>query len=146
MFAICTKMIDTKEDAEDVLHNAFIIAFNNINQLKNDEQFGGWLKRITINECIKHCKKKLVFNDIDNSLNIISQNTEKPWWQNFDINLLYNAINTLPNGSKQIFYLYAIENYDHKQIAAQLNISESTSKTQYHRAKQLLKQQLSKYI
>lgn len=142
MYGICLKMINVKEDAEDVLHDAFVIAFKNLHQLKNEIQFGGWLKRITINECIRHCKKKLIYTSLqDEQFNDVQEN-ETPWWQNVNINLLYTAIDKLPDGCKQIFYLYAVENFGHKEIATSLNIKEGTSKSQYHRAKKLLKEQL----
>ena len=65
MFNICIRMTATRVDAEDLLQDAFIIAFNKINQLKDADQFGGWIKRIVINECIKYTKKNIVVQDVD---------------------------------------------------------------------------------
>ena len=143
MFSICVKMIGKKEDAEDVLHDVFVIAFKNLHQLKNEIQFGGWLKRITINECLKHCKKQFNYNSWNDDFeNIKEEKIEESWWQNISIKNLGNAIKNLPDGCRQIFYLYAVENFGHKEIANNLNISEGTSKSQYHRAKKLLREQL----
>ncbi len=146
MFSICVKMVGNKEDAEDVLHDAFVIAFKSLHQLKNEIQFGGWLKRITINECIRYCKKRFVYNDWKDEHFENIKDDETHWWQGININTINMAIKELPDGCKQIFYLYAVEDYTHKEIASSLSISEGTSKSQYHRAKKLLKEQLAKHI
>lgn len=146
MFSICIKMIGNKQDAEDVLHDAFVNAFKNLHQLKSEVQFGGWLKRITINECIKFSKKRFVYNDWQEEKLEHLKEDEIHWWQNISIHTLVSAIKDLPDGCRQIFYLYAVEDYSHKEIANNLNISEGTSKSQYHRAKKLLKEQLVKHI
>lgn len=145
MYSICIKMIGKKEDAEDVLHDVFIMAFKNLHQLKNEMQFGGWLKRITINECLRYCKKQFLYNDFEDQDFKHLKEDEAHWWQGIDINVINNAIKELPNGCRQIFYLYAVENYGHKEIASTLNISEGTSKSQYFRAKKLLKEELQRY-
>lgn len=142
MLAICTKMLGNKQDAEDVLHDSFVIAFKNLHQLKNEMQFAGWLKRITINECLRFCKKQYSTQTWQEEKFENTVDDDVHWWQNININTIMNAVKDLPNGCRQIFYLYAVENYTHKQIAQELNISEGTSKSQYSRAKMLLKQQL----
>lgn len=144
MFSICLKMVGSKENAEDVLHDVFVIAFKNLHQLKSDVQFAGWLKRITINECLRYTKKQFTTQDWQGEQTAISNEDETPWWLNININTVASAIKDLPNGCRQIFYLYTIEDYTHKQIATTLNISEGTSKSQYSRAKKLLKEVLQK--
>lgn len=138
-------MVGKKDDAEDVLQDVFVIAFKNLHQLKDEMQFGGWLKRITINECIR-CSKKQVYSDSwqDEHFEDIKDDENQHWWNNVDLQKIHDAIKQLPNGCRQIFNLYAIENFSHKEIANSLSISESTSKSQYHRAKQLLKEALLK--
>jgi len=143
MFSICARMMGTVADAEDVLQDAFIKAFKNLNQLKNVDQFGGWLKRIVINECINNSKKKWAWGDL-NEDHDVEDEEDFNWWDGVDINDINIAIKQLPDGCRQIFTLFVIEDYSHKAIAAEMQISESTSKSQYHRAKQLLKQQLNK--
>lgn len=146
MFNICCRMLGNKNDAEDVLQDVFVLAFNNLHQLKEAMQFGGWIKRITINECIKFCKKNnysKVWND-DYVEDKANSEDELVWWQHLSMPTIINGIKKLPDGCRQIFNLYAIENYGHKEIATLLNITEGTSKSQYHRAKKLLKEQLTK--
>jgi len=146
MFNICIRMAATRNDAEDLLQDAFIIAFNKIRQLKEADQFGGWVKRIVVNECIKYTKKNILVKDVDEGSleNIAEEETE--WWTTVDMGIIHNEIKALPEGCKQVFNLYVIEDYSHRDIAQELNISESTSKSQYHRAKNLLKERITKYL
>lgn len=145
MFNICCRMIGKKNDAEDVLQDVFVIAFKNLHQLKDEMQFGGWLKRITINECIRYSKKQ-IYNDNWNDAQFedLKDDETVHWWNDIELQTIHEAVKQLPNGCRQIFNLYAIENFSHKEIASSLNISESTSKSQYHRAKKLLKEALLK--
>lgn len=146
MFNICIRMTATRNDAEDLLQDAFIIAFNKINQLKDADQFGGWIKRIVINECIKYTKKTIVVQDVDEGMVVDIAEEETAWWKLVDMSIIHQEIKALPEGCKQVFNLYVVEDYSHKNISQALNISESTSKSQYHRAKQLLKERITKYL
>jgi RNA polymerase sigma factor (sigma-70 family) len=143
MYNICIRMTGNKAYAEDVLHDAFVAALKNIKQLKQPENFGGWLKRIVVNECIQHCKKTFYWSEWDETddENITDEPIE--WWTTISMEMIHNAIKNLPEGCRQIFVLYAMEDNSHKEIANQLGITEGTSKSQYHRAKALLKQKVS---
>ena len=143
MFNICTRMVGNRIDAEDVLQEIFIIAFKNLHQLKDEKQFGGWLKRITINECIRYGKKQFFYEGWeDERFEDLKDEDESHWWHNVNLKTIHQAIKQLPEGCRQVFNLFAIEDYSHRDIALNLGISESTSKSQYYRAKQLLKQSL----
>jgi RNA polymerase sigma-70 factor (ECF subfamily) len=146
MFNICFRMTGNRSDAEDVLQDAFVAAFKNLHQLKEDVQFGGWLRRIVINECIKHSKKSFYWNEWEEVHH--EHRTEDPaeWWQQIDMAMVHHQIKNLPDGCRQVFNLYVVEDFSHKQIADNLGISESTSKSQYFRAKQLLKERITKHI
>ncbi|MFL9482165.1 RNA polymerase sigma factor [Chitinophagaceae bacterium LWZ2-11] len=146
MFNICTRMAGNRNDAEDILQEAFIKAFNNLHQLKEDVLFGGWLKTITVNECIKHSKKTFYWNDWDDTHNDMLSVEEPEWWKTISFDLIHKEIKALPEGCRQIFSLYVFEDYSHRDIAETLGISESTSKSQYHRARQLLKERISKQL
>ncbi|MBS1628163.1 MAG: sigma-70 family RNA polymerase sigma factor [Bacteroidetes bacterium] len=142
MYNICIRMAGNIPEAEDLLQESFITAFNNIHQLKEDNFFGGWLKTIVVNNCIKHCKKIFYWDDWSEEKIENIANDETEWWVNIEMNHINHAIKQLPDGCREIFTLYAIENYSHKEVANNLGISESTSKSQYHRAKKLLKEKL----
>ena len=146
MFNICIRMTSNRSDAEDILQDAFIIAFRNLHQLKDALQFGGWLKRIVVNECIRFSKKTIYWNDWEEekTQQIADEATE--WWKTVDFNIIHQEIKGLPDGCRQVFNLYVLEDYSHKAIAESLGISESTSKSQYHRARQLLKERITKQL
>ncbi len=146
MFNICTRMTGNYTSAEDILQEAFIIAFKNIKQLKEPLQFGGWLKRIVVNECIRNSKYQIKWQEWDEQFDERAEDETTEWWKTVDIEMVHRQIKILPDGCRQIFHLYVFENYSHKQIANALSISESTSKSQYHRAKQLLKERISKQL
>jgi len=146
MFNICTRMTGNLSDAEDLLQESFMIAFRNLKQLKEPAQFGGWLKRIVVNECIRFCKKNTYQTAWDEHWDETLSNEEPEWWQTVDIKMVHREIKNLPDGCRQVFNLYVLEDYSHKDIASHLGISESTSKSQYHRARQLLKERITKQI
>jgi RNA polymerase sigma-70 factor (ECF subfamily) len=146
MFNICTRMTGNRSDAEDVLQDAFIIAFRNLHQLKEEVQFGGWLKRIVVNECIRYSKKNFYWNEWEDERNNQVATEEPEWWLTVRFDIIHYQIKSLPDGCRQIFNLYVVEDYSHKEIAEHLGISESTSKSQYHRARQLLKERITKQL
>ncbi|SJZ32491.1 RNA polymerase sigma factor [Sediminibacterium ginsengisoli] len=146
MFNICMRMTGNRNDAEDVLQDAFILAFRNIHQLKEPAQFGGWLKRIVVNECIRFSKKNLQWSDWDEKWDDSLRNEEPEWWTTVSLELVHREIKGLPDGCRQVFNLYVLEDYSHRDIASNLGISESTSKSQYHRARQLLKERITKQL
>ena len=146
MFNVCIRMTNSYEDAEDILQDAFTDAFQKLDSYAYESSFGSWLKRIVINKCINALKKKeidLVFSDTENE-NITEYEVD---YSNIDLQVeqIKLSINKLPDGYKLVCTLYLIEGYDHKEIAQILNISESTSKSQYMRAKKKLKQIIVNY-
>jgi RNA polymerase sigma-70 factor (ECF subfamily) len=145
MFNICTRMTGNRNDAEDVLQDAFIIAFRNLAQLKDAMQFGGWLKRIVVNECIRYGKKNFLWNEWEDERNNYADD-ETEWWKTVNFEIIHREIKGLPDGCRQVFNLFVVEDYSHRDIAEQLGISESTSKSQYHRARQLLKERITKQL
>lgn len=145
MFNICVRMTGRHTDAEDVLHDAFVIAFKHLSQIKKPEAFGGWLRRIVVTECIRHSKVNSNHMNLDDSFeHTVSSNDSDEWLPGISIELLHQEIKALPDGCRQVFVLYAMEDFAHKDIAGNLGISESTSKSQYHRARQLLKERITK--
>lgn len=146
MFNICIRMTGNRNDAEDILQDAFIQAFRKLHQLKEAQLFGGWLKKIVVNECIRYSKKSFNWESWEDERNNQLINDETEWWKTVDFNIIHQEIKSLPDGCRQVFNLFVVEDFSHKEIAEQLNISESTSKSQYHRARQLLKERISKQI
>lgn len=146
MYNIAIRFLNNKMDAEDILQESFITAFNKLDELKSDAAFGSWLKRIVINNSISFLRKnKMHFedvNDISSKEIIDSYEIENET----DPGLVNNAIKELPDGARSILVLHALEGYKHREISKMLNISESTCRTQYKRALGLLNVKLKHKI
>lgn len=146
MYNIAIRFLNNKMDAEDILQESFVTAFEKLSELTNYNAFGSWLKRIVINNCISHIRKnKIDFDDIDESLSAVHADDLIPE-STIDPALVHEAIKTLPPGGRSVVALHALEGYKHREIAEILGISESTSKTQYKRALDILFKQLKQKI
>lgn len=144
MFNVAVRMTNNRNLAEDILQDAFIKAFSEMHKLKDEKAFGGWLRRIVINRCIDVSRKeKMVFADMETLRNKHLEIAEEVD-SDIDPELVHRLIKRLPNGAREILVLRALEGYKHAEIGEQLGISESTAKTQFFRAKQLLAQMLKK--
>ncbi len=144
MYNVAIRMTNDRGLAEDVIQDAFIKAFSEIDKLQNENAFGGWLKRIVTNRCIDEMRKrKIVFTNLD----LISEKhleTEVEIDDWIDPELVHQSIKKLPNGAREVLVMFALEGYKHAEIAEKLGISESTTKTQYYRAKLLLGKMIKK--
>ena len=141
MYNICCRMMNSQTEAEDLLQEAFAEAFLKLESFRFESSFGAWLKRIVVNKCINHIKKRkadLVFTDNvpENKYHTEPEITE----DHMDVKRIHKAMQELPDGYRVIFSLYLLEGYDHGEIAQILGISESTSKSQFSRAKQKIKE------
>lgn len=136
MFNICYRMMNNREDAEDILQEAFVQAFLKLDSFRYESTFGAWLKRIVINTCINSINKKkidlMLTDDMYYYRNVTEETEAELPLSTKDIE---NAMEQLPEGGRIIFSLYLLEGYDHVEIAQILGITESTSKSQFMRAK-----------
>lgn len=146
MYNIAIRILNNKMDTEDILQETFITAFSRLDELHNEKALGSWLKRIVINNCISHIRsQKVDFEDIDD-YKIGKEDDNYELDDSIDPTLIHKAIKELPDGCRTVLVLYALENYKHREIAEMLEISESTSKTQYRRALILLNEKLKHKI
>ena len=142
MYNISVRLTGNKHDAEDILQEAFITAFNKLDQLKDAKQFGGWLKRIVINHSLRAVKSRENWSELGDHDTIVEEDNSGQW-SDIPMDVINTAITGLPTGGRQVFVLHLMEGLKHKDIADMLGISESTSKSQYIRAKQLLRERLT---
>ena len=144
LFGICIRYAKTKHEAEDILQDGFIKILTKINDFNSAGSFEGWMRRIIVNTAISHYHKNKKHNDIYDIDEINETDIKGYTFDNkqFTSEELYSVINNLPEGYKVVFNLYAIEGYKHKEIAEMLNINQNTSKSQYSRAKDKLREQL----
>lgn len=144
MFIVAQRYMKETAAAEDAMQEAFIKAFQKLNQFKGDVTFGAWLKRIVINTCLDSIKSnKIDTEDISESVFEIVQEDDD--WNVPDettISEINMAIEKLPDNYRSVVKLFLLEGYDHNEISGILSISESVSRTNLHRGKTMLKQTL----
>lgn len=145
VMGVCKRYCQDKDEAKDVFQEAFINIFQSLTKEKEIASMDGWVTRLTVNTALNYYKKNKkhynflstddLYESNEDHLHIIGSMENKE---------LIALINELPEGCKQIFNLFAIEGYSHKEISEKLGISEGTSKSQLSRAKNMLRSQLSK--
>jgi RNA polymerase sigma factor (sigma-70 family) len=144
LYGLCLKYMRNEDDAKDVFQEAFVIAFQKMEQYKFEGSFEGWIKRIFINkllETLKKKKKDVLFVDVfdfgedvieEEELDLVPIEQEK----------LLEYIQELPDQYRMVFNLFVFEKMKHKEIANLLEISEGTSKSNLNRAKSILKKRI----
>lgn len=147
MLNTCMRFVKQEDEAEDVLQEAFVDAFTKIESFRMESSFGLWLKQIVVNKSINYLRsKKLDLVDIEDHKYQIEVKIEAVYDQeevDYKIEKINAAMPLLPDGYRTVLSMYLFEGYDHEEIAEFLGISESTSRTQYMRAKQKLLQLMS---
>ncbi|HXA01011.1 MAG TPA: RNA polymerase sigma factor [Cytophagaceae bacterium] len=148
MMALCLRYSKSREEAEDILQDGFVKVFSSIHQFRELGSLEGWIRKIMVNMALtnyrKNAKKyyadtdilELQLEDHDNN-NILGE---------INKNDLLQLIQSLSPGYQMVFNMYSIEGYSHKEIAEQLGISESTSKSQLSRAKQILQKSIAEIL
>lgn len=143
MFNICFRMLNNREEAEDLLQDSFTDVFRNMSNFRYESTIGAWIKRIVVNNCINAIKRRKVDMFLAEDLSYYDQIDDvNDRDYEYEVNKVRLAMQQLPDGYRAIFSLYAMEGYDHSEIAGIMDITESTSKTQYLRAKKKIKELL----
>lgn len=146
MYNVALRITADTLEAEDVLQEAFLIAFDKIASYRNEASFGAWLKKIVVNAALNQVRKRRYqFSEIEDDGNYEDNSTKETMAEeeiNFQAAQIRKAIESLPDGFRIVFTLYLLEGYDHAEIAEILGISVSTSKSQYNRAKKKLQEVL----
>ncbi len=142
MLSVCRQYIKDIHQAEDIMITAFMKVFVNLKNFQHNGSFEGWIRRIMVNECISHIRvqKKVNFIQEEKYFEDSFNNIESQ----FSVEDIQFLIDSLPDGYKMIFNLYAIEGYKHQEIASLLGINEGTSKSQLSHARKILKEQITK--
>jgi len=142
MYAVAVRYTKMQQEAEDIIQEAFIKVFKNIKKFRQDSSLGYWIKRIVINTALNHQRSKLYLYPMVDVNEMLDSPSEELIISDFSHQELIGMVRNLPAGCQTIFNLYAIEGYKHHEIAKMLEISEGTSKSQYSRAKILLKEKI----
>jgi len=147
MYNICRRMMGNDEEAKDALQESFIQAFSRMNALKDQTLFGGWLKRIVVNNCIDSLRKRKDFQSVEERNDVSDVESESDDdWSRHQVNRVVRAMDHISEGCRTVLNLYVFEGYDHEEIAKILSISEVTSRAQYSKAKQKIRHILSKEL
>lgn len=143
MYNVALRITGQEMDAEDALQEAFVSAFQHMDQYREDASFGAWLKRIVINKSLTLVKRrsKWEFTDETAEAAVIYE------WDNIpatemQVERIRRAVQLLPDGFRAVLSLYLFEGYDHAEIAEILDITVSTSKSQFNRAKKKLREMI----
>jgi len=146
MYNTSLRIVNNTADAEDVLQESFVAAFR-LDNFDYSSTFGAWLKRIVVNKSIDMLRRrKMVLVDIEETALHHAADTVPADEENIQLKVeeIRKAMTQLPNGYRTVLSLHLFEGYDHEEIADILHITQSTVRTQYHRAKQKLLQLLQK--
>jgi len=144
MYNTSLRILNDTLEAEDVIQEAFLSAFEKIGTYRQEVSFGAWLKRIVINRSLDHLKKrKMILEPVEEKFDVADESGQENGSLSEEelrekLEIIRNAIDSLPDGYRIILSLYLLEGYDHDEIAGILNISPSTSRSQYARARKKL--------
>jgi RNA polymerase sigma factor (sigma-70 family) len=142
MYGICLSYAGSRPPAQDMLQEAFIKVFRNIDHFKGQGSFEGWIRKIVVNTSIDMLRQTGKEQFIDEEISDLQVSTGNDALPELHLKDLMEFIARLPEGARMVFNLFAVEGYTHKEIAQELNISEGTSKSQFNRARHLLKEWL----
>jgi RNA polymerase sigma-70 factor (ECF subfamily) len=141
MLNVAFRIVGNIGEAEDVLQEAFLDAFNKLKDFRQETTFGLWLKQIVVNRSINLLRKRkleLIELEGDHLENIPEEESEDEEEVQYQVAMVKEGMKQLPDGYKVVLSLYLFEGYDHEEIGQILNISENTSRTQFLRAKRKL--------
>lgn len=137
MLGVCRRYVRSQYDAEEVLSNGFIKVFNNLKYYRSEGSFEGWIRKIMVREALNFLRREKAFFEEteENTLEILAPVEEQ---RELEVQDLLRLIDELPTGYRTVFNLFAIEGYNHAEIAYELGISEGTSKSQLSKARKML--------
>lgn len=138
MLNLSFRITQNREDAQDIIQEAYMRSFQQIHTLEHPHKYFGWLKRIVVNKSLQASKNKRYFEEIE-QVEAEEEEADTPWYQGIPFTRIKEGIDQLPDGCREIFTLYLLEDYKHREISELLGIAISTSKSQYRYALKLMK-------
>ena len=151
MLGVCMRYMKKRDEAEDILQEGFIKVFSKLRTYQKKGSLEGWIRRIMVNSALQQLRTKIKFEvsgDIDLADNISWEDHEnnEMIWESITPEELYEMIQSLSDGYRTVFSLYAVDEFSHKEIAEILGITEGTSKSQLSRARVLLKSKIEQHL
>ena len=142
MMVICQRYAKSSQEAEDILQEGFIKVFASIKSFREESKIGTWITRIMVNTALNAQRQKLYLLPMVDVSEVTMWESEEISLSSFHLSELISMIQSLPDGCRIVFNLFAIEGYSHKEISELMGVSEGTSKSQFNRAKMLLRNKL----
>jgi RNA polymerase sigma factor (sigma-70 family) len=143
LMVFCLRYSKSTAEAEDILQEGFMKIFKSVGEFRSESRLETWMTRVIINTALNHQRQKLYLLPMVDVTEINLPESEEVSLAGFHLSELIQMIQSLPDGCRVVFNLFAIEGYSHKEIGEMLEVSEGTSKSQYNRAKMLLRAKLS---
>ena len=145
--AVCHRYITDRDEAKDILQDAFIKVFSQMDRFeyRGEGSLRAWMTRILVNDALKALRKKPVFSLVDNYPDVVEEDDSDPGFADVPMPVIMDMIRSLPDGYRTVFNLFVFENKSHKEIANLLGIRENSSCSQYFRARALLAKQIKEY-
>ena len=145
MMGVCLRYVNDRETARDILQEGFVKLFNNVDSYSQEGPFEAWMRKVFVNSALEYLRRM----DILKEAVSLDQVAEASSYSHsalaeLEAQELLKIVQDLPAGFRTVFNLFAIEGYSHKEISDMLGITESTSRSQYTRARQLLQKKVGK--
>lgn len=144
MMGVCYRYVNDKETASDLLQDGFVKVFSSLDSYSGTGSFEGWIRKIFVNTALEFLRKMDVLRDatdLDNTAELVQPDSSVI--SSMTADELMQLVHELPPGFRTVFNLFAIEGYSHKEIAELMNITESTSRSQFTRARQMLQKRVN---
>lgn len=143
MMGVCLRYVNDRETARDLLQDGFVKVFTSLDSFSGTGSFEGWMRKIFVNCSLEYLRKSDVLREATDWDSVTDpMPTGESAIADLSATDLLRLIHELPAGFRTVFNLFAIEGYSHKEIGEMLNITESTSRSQYTRARQLLQKKV----
>ena len=145
MMAVCQRYLRDIEDARDLMQEGFIKLYTNIQKYSGEGSFDGWVRKIFVNCALERLRQNDILKHADDiSDNYYAEMPDEDATSDISSDEIMMYVRSLPDGFRTVFNMFAIEGYSHKEIGEELNISESTSRSQYMRARNMLQKMMIK--
>jgi RNA polymerase sigma-70 factor (ECF subfamily) len=146
MYGICLSYAKDRTMAQDMLQDGFVKVFGKIKTFRSEGSLEGWIRRIITNTALDYLRQKTrQFEFIDENQEVEEKKIDVNILEKINSDEILEKVAQLPNGARTVFNLYAVEGFSHKEIAKKLDITEGTSKSQYKRARAMLKDLIKDY-
>lgn len=146
LFAICLRYARDRPEAQDMLQDAFLTIYRDLNQFQGNGAFMGWLHKVTVRTALQHLRRKNPLRHAEDFNELPAENWQVSPDTELNSEAILAMVQQLPTGYRTVFNLHCVEAYSYPEIAAELGISESSVRSQYARACKQLRTMVEKLL